>query len=366
MPNFRTPVLIAPRLSETSTPILELFERFNRYGESVNLETKGEIKGIIVLGNIPKFSFGDVYPFVDYQYLGKSFLSQLAFGISFLWARQSKRFCLIGGDVWLGGAQIMILSALFPSKTKTQISIHGIPNLTNNLILKVLRSLHFKILISNVDSIRVVSNSLIKILASKHEIKSTKFFIAPVPISIPSEISLTVKSIKIAVVGRLHLERGVLESMQIFDLLASLERAPSIHFFGDGPLRQNLQDWRDSHSGSEKIFLHGHLPNNLIARHLASTRVLLSCAPEEGYGLSLREALVSGAYVVARSNSGTLELSRQFPNAVFLFENVIEAKKLIVRLLANESNLFDPEDITQRQRALDEKSLKFLAKSWTE
>jgi glycosyltransferase involved in cell wall biosynthesis len=330
------------------------------------LETQGEINGLIVLGNIPKFSFVEVCPFVDYQYLGKSFLSQLAFGISFLRARQSKLICLIGGDVWLGGAQVMILSALFPSKTRTQISFHGIPNLTNNLILKVLRSLYLKILISRVDSIRVVSKSLLKILASKHEIESKKLFISPVPISIPSEIRLTVKSIEISVVGRLHPERGILESMQIFDLLASLDRAPSIHFFGDGPLKRNLQDWRDSHSSSEKIFLHGHLPNSLIASHLASTRILLSCAPEEGYGLSLREALVSGAYVVARSNSGTLELSRQFPNAVYLFENVLEAKNLILGLLANESDLFDPEDITKRQRALDEKSLKFLAKSWTE
>jgi glycosyltransferase involved in cell wall biosynthesis len=306
-----------------------------------------------------------VFPFVDYQYSGVSFLKQTIHAISFLRSHSMGQICLIGGDIWIGGSQISLLNFLFASRTKTQISIHGIPNLTNNVIGGFLRRVYLRILFSKVDSIRVVSRQLADFLNSNYKVDSRKCFVSPVPVVMPTTHSAQERNIDIAIVGRLHPERGIYESMQILNLFASMDRCPSIQFFGDGPLRQSLQAWRKSQPNHEMISLHGHLSNAQIAASLGLTRILLSCAPEEGYGLSLREALVSGAYVVARLNSGTLELSERFPNAVFLFESVPQAQELISRLLANQIDSFDSGEIVTKQMFYDQSALKLLAVSWT-
>jgi glycosyltransferase involved in cell wall biosynthesis len=317
------------------------------------------------MGNIPEISCSNAFPFVDYQYIGASFLRQIIHTISFLRSHSTQHICLIGGDIWIGGIQITLLNVLFSSRTRTQISIHGIPNLTNNVINRFLRRVYLRLLFSKVDSIRAVSRPLIDFLTSSYRVNKNKFFVSPIPVAMPTEHSLRVRDIDIAIVGRLHPERGTYESMQIIDLFSSMAQTPSVHFFGDGPLRQSLQAWMNSKPNHELISLHGHLTNTEIVRHLGLTRILLSCAPEEGYGLSLREALVSGAYVVARLNSGTLELSEQFPDAVFLFESVPQAHELISRLLAKQYKSFDNEEIVKKQKNVDQSSLKLLANSWT-
>jgi hypothetical protein len=56
---------------------------------------------------------------------------------------------------------------------------------------------------------------------------------------------------------------------------------------------------------------------------------LLVCAPQEGYGLSIREAVMQGVFVIALENKGTREARELFPESVYLFKTVDEAAALM-------------------------------------
>jgi hypothetical protein len=88
------------------------------------------------------------------------------------------------------------------------------------------------------------------------------------------------------------------------------------------------------------------------------------CAPHEGYGLSIREAVMQGVFVIALENEGTREAMRLFPESVYLFNTDDEAAVLLEKF--RDKNL--SQEITKinqvRQLKLDEESIANLTKSW--
>jgi glycosyltransferase involved in cell wall biosynthesis len=364
MRDFRRPILIAPRLGAVSTPIAELFERFNVYGQALNSATGGGVNKLLILGSTPETQVSGNHDFIEYSYVGKNPIFQFFRILIRLRSYPGEKFCFIAGDIWLGGLQTLILKAIFSSRSVIQISIHGIPSYSSNLVIKPMKIFFFRYLLSHVNSIRVVSNALATRLFSSSQFKDKQIFVAPVPLRVPEIFPQIKKSIDVAIVGRLHPERGVREATQILELLISSEQTISIQILGDGPLFGEVQEWRSSLSKPDCVVLLGHVQNLIVSNKLLATRILLSCAPEEGYGLALREALCCGAYVVARRNSGTQELLDLFPEAVFLFDTQAQALETLLGILTENFSSFDNQKVIQKQRLLDGESLSRLALSW--
>jgi glycosyltransferase involved in cell wall biosynthesis len=133
---------------------------------------------------------------------------------------------------------------------------------------------------------------------------------------------------------------------------------------GSGPEVSFLNDWIQTLPNPSSVSHLGHLSNPEVLSKLASTKILLNCAPTEGYGLAMREALVSGTFVVAYRNETTLELRKNFPDAVFLFSEIQEACEIIYNILSGGIPKFDNIEIMNRQLNLDNESLKVLIDSW--
>lgn len=364
MSNFRRPILISTRLRSISTPIDELFERFNSYGRAVSDATGGEIGELLILGSMPKGVITRQYEFVDYRCIGNNPMIQLIRILLILSTLPKQRYCFIAGDPWLGGIQIQLLKSVFFRKAKTQISVHGVPSFASNSIFSYAKVSVFRFLIKRVDSIRVVSQSLIPFLTATTHVKESRIFISPIPISLPEDAVEVSKSIDIAIVGRLHVERGISEATSILNSLLNFNPARSILIIGDGPLSDEVSRWHDSLPKPNSVTLLGHIPNSVVSKKLLATRVLLSCAAEEGYGLALREALFCGAFVVARRNAGTQELRELYPNAVFLFDDKSHAQEELERILNGKIIDFDRKRIIHKQKLLDGESLSRLAQSW--
>jgi glycosyltransferase involved in cell wall biosynthesis len=364
MPNFRRPILISTRLSSISTPMDELFERFNTYGRAVRDATGGEIGELLILGSIPKGVLGKRYEFVDYRYIGSNPIIQLIRLLVVLHALPNQRYCFIAGDIWLGGIQIQLLKSVFFREAKTQISVHGVPIFASKSIVSNAKVFVFRFLLKRVDSIRVVSQSLIPFLTATTHVKESRIFVSPIPVSFPEDTVDVAKSIDIAMVGRLHVERGISEATNILKTLLNSNPARSILIVGDGPLSDEVTRWHDSLPEPNSVTLLGHIPNTMVSKKLLATKVLLSCAAEEGYGLALREALFCGAFVVARQNSGTQELQALYPEAVYLFDSQDQAKDILNRIFAGEFANFDSQRVMQKQKILDAESLSRLALSW--
>jgi glycosyltransferase involved in cell wall biosynthesis len=364
MSSFRRPILIASRLGSISTPIDELFERFNTYGREVSAATDGEIGGLLVFGSIPRVVTTMQYDFLEYRFIGKNPLTQLIRILQLIRTLPDRRYCFIAGDVWLGGIQVQLLKFLAFKGAKTQVSIHGVPNFASSRIIRYIKVYVFNLLLKHVDSIRVVSQSLIPYLSATTHVQRSRIFVCPIPMSFPEEMGSVVKSIDVALVGRLHVERGVSEATDILKKLLNSDPSRSILIIGDGPLSEDVSEWHDSLPEPNSVTLLGHIPNSMVSKKLLATRVLLSCATEEGYGLALREALFCGAFVVARQNSGTQELLDLYPDAVFLFDTENQAHDILSRILTGEFASFDNQGVIQKQKSLDRDSLSKLALSW--
>ncbi len=364
MPDFRRPILISPRLGAVSTPIAELFERFNVYGEALNSATGGEINKLLILGSISDAAVSGNHDFVEYACVGKNPIFQFFRMLIRLRSYPGEKLCFIAGDIWLGGLQTLILKAVFSSRSIIQISIHGIPSFSSNLVIRPMKVFFFRYLLSHVHSIRFVSNALATSLFFANQLNDKHIFVAPVPLRIPEIFPKIKKSNDVAIVGRLHPERGIREATQILEPLITSEQIISIQILGDGPLLGEVQEWRSSLLRPDCVVLPGHVQNSLVSKKLLASRVLLSCAPEEGYGLALREALFCGTFVVARRNSGTQELHELYPQAVFLFDSQDQARKILERIIKNDYTQFDTQRIVEIQKALDKEALFKLAQSW--
>jgi glycosyltransferase involved in cell wall biosynthesis len=364
MSKFRRPILISTRLGSISTPIDELLERFNAYGRAVRAATGGDIGGLLILGSIPKEEITKQYDCVEYRFIGKNPVIQLFRILMILRALPKQRYCFIAGDIWLGGIQIQLLKTVFFRQAKSQISVHGVPSFKSKSTLSFAKMFVFRLLLKHVDSIRVVSQSLIPFLSAITPVKGSQILISPIPMRFPKESVETEKPIDIAVVGRLHVERGISEATEILKRLLKSDPTRSILILGDGPLSGDVRKWHDSLPEPSSVTFLGHIPNSMVSKKLLTVRVLLSCATEEGYGLALREALCCGAYVVARRNSGTQELLELYPEAVFLFDTQEQALETLRGILTGNFSSFDNHKVIQKQRLLDKESLSRLALSW--
>lgn len=364
MPNFRQPILIAPRLGSISTPIPELFDRFDIYGRELCAVTGGQVRKLLVFGNLPNIESANRNSFLEYFYIGKNPIRQLIQTIGFLRRLEMRQYCFVAGDIWLGGIYVLFLRFLYRTVSKCQISIHGIPNFSSNFLIRRLKILIFRQLLSKVDSIRVVSQGLLEYLSKFGNVDTNRIFISPVPISLLNPYSGVPKTLDIAVVGRLHPERGISEAFQILERLLDFDPLLAIQFIGAGSLKTEVEKWQSSLIKPNRVIFSGELLNPEVLEILSRSRVLLSCAPEEGYGLSLREALMCGAFVVARKNSGTRELQQQYPKTVFLFETPRKAIDEIMTILKSNNENLESLEIFTKQKSLDKISLLRLANSW--
>ncbi len=171
MSNFRRPILISTRLGSISTPTDELFERFNTYGRAVSDATGGEIGELLILGSVPRRVIKRQYEFVDYRCIGNNPIIQLIRILLILITLPKQRYCFIAGDLWLGGIQIQLLKSVFFKQAKTQVSIHGVPSFVSKFIPTSIKMFVFRHLLESVDSIRVVSRSLILFLKATTDVK---------------------------------------------------------------------------------------------------------------------------------------------------------------------------------------------------
>ena len=95
----------------------------------------------------------------------------------------------------------------------------------------------------------------------------------------------------------------------------------------------------------------------------AKTKVLLSTAPREGYGLTLREAALSQVHVIARQSKGVIEAQRLYPQRIDSYSTTTEAVTLIRKAL--DQKVIDLErDEVVLQQELDSKSVGNLIYSW--
>ena len=163
-------------------------------------------------------------------------------------------------------------------------------------------------------------------------------------------------------VGRFHKERGIDLLQEIAQSSSLIDSYYKFVFVGNGPLHDGFI------AKLRKLPLNvdfkGYLPNPQLMEVYKSSKIFVSTAPTEGYGLSIREALSYGCSVLARKNEVTAALASSFPRLVFLFETAGEAVEQLDKLVSKEVDCIATENFRRSVEVANQNSIEALVASW--
>jgi glycosyltransferase involved in cell wall biosynthesis len=312
-------------------------------------------------------SEGDLtFPSLSILQTGNFLLKEFWQTVSHYRANDGYPSLIIAGDPWIGFLKCYLLKKLIFKKSEIQIQFHGdIYSIAKPWRLK--ESMKYWIIrlsLKSAQSIRVVSNFQVEELKSRVKGDVT-FVCAPIPLDfdkIPAEVST--QRAGIGLVGRLHKERGLEYFVSILEEMKFRELRTPIFIIGNGPEKRYLFRKLENLELLDDVVFLGELSNPDLKKFYKSLRVLLTCAPSEGYGLTIREAALSGIHVVARNSKGTISAKQDFDLEIQLYDSVAQAVDLIDKFLSSEIKPFvDPNKI-HLQKARDLDSARKWAQSW--
>jgi glycosyltransferase involved in cell wall biosynthesis len=343
-----------------------LLERWNLYGSELNLTTGNNAISVISPKGIP--TLDKSFEFLRINEKSRGFFRNLIL-VSREINRLDVKATFVAGDNQFALLFCIFSSLLLKGKINIQSQFHGdLYTLEVNRGLRgMLRVFTSWVAVKVSNSIRVVSKFQGEQLTEVFARIKGDFIVAPIPLDYskiaPAKVSSRVHDV--ALIGRLHAERGISEATLIIKQLSENNPHIKILIVGRGQEEAGMKnDLRDQVSSGIVEFV-GSLSSIELRNIYSTTKILLSAAPREGYGLTLREAALSGLRVVARANHGSLEASLDFPDHIALYENSQEANSKVEAFLNNErfSALLQPSITEQKHR--EKLALQALILSWT-
>lgn len=368
------PVLLLPEYSGNTVDIDEVFKRLQRYAAQMAKISNGQYSELAVVISSSRLQDLQITEsmFPNLRIIALHDIPLGTVGFSFLSSFKLKNLkieptILISGDPWRGFISCLLVSLMSQQRRRIQFQIHG--NLfpeSSNLVLTILKKSIYFLATNYSTSIRVVSPHLRETLVTRSKKLRSKIVVSPVPVQIshfPIQLE-DVKGLNIGFIGRLHPERGTSLCLAITNKMAARNLNFHLTIIGDGPESSKMRESVAINKYEKFVYFNGRVPNSELVEHYRKLNCLLVCAPQEGYGLAIREAVMQGVFVIALENKGTREARELFPESVYLFNTVDEAASLLERF--RDKNL--PQETTkknqERQLKVDEKSIANLVKSW--
>jgi len=367
----KTPVYVSPNFAKGERDPNVVLERLNFYGAAYY--EKGYGKKIIVLVGLKKDQFDslrlDDFKFVTVLRITEPTKNFVKFALKSrarLRRVGSTPKLLISGDIYFGFLACRLLRILYlPKLLSIQISVHGY--YVENILLSVhkFRKLIKAYLIVTyrlASSIRVVSPELKDNLVNQLKMPEEKIFVAPIPIVLQPFEVIGERDVDLLFVGRFHEERGIEFLQEIVKSTSLINQDHKLIFVGNGPLLDEFQ--AELRKLPLKADFKGYLQNSQLLEVYKSSKIFLSTAPTEGYGLSIREALSYGCILLAKKNEVTASLALNFPGLVYLFETVGEAVEQLISLTSKEVDFTDIENFRSALELSNQDSIEALVASW--
>lgn len=369
---IRTPIFIQAGLGKNAQPLEELLMRWEMYGKTLEEVTKGEVRKILVFlpGSNQTLDL-DCFQHLEVNFFPDSWPGRLGLVIQ-LRKRISKlterTVTLVAGDIYISPILTRLVKFICNGSVRIQVQFHGATYAKRgNSINSFLRHFLVRLAIFVSDSIRIVSSFQEYEIQRLSKRKQINFVLSPIPVSLSRIPNFRIphNGLAILVLGRLHSERGIVKLVELIELLINEKVECTINVVGEGPQASLLFPYTQNPNDPTKVILHGLKSQLEVRTFLAQSNILISFAEQEGYGLALREAVLSGVHVIARKNSGTKEALATFPGRIDLIESASDAFLLIKNFKPKQ----DHEEILAELRLIQEhndaKMVQDLVKSWT-
>ena len=156
------------------------------------------------------------------------------------------------------------------------------------------------------------------------------------PLTIQTNEMSSLMNPKAIAVGRLHKQKGFDYLIDAWKLLHQKHKDWTLEIYGDGPLRQDLQEQIDYNHLQNVVLLKGKT-NNIVNKYLDSSIFILS-SRDEAFGLVITEAETCGLPIVTFDcPSAPAELVEDGKNGyVVPLEDVRAMSDKICKLIENE------------------------------
>lgn len=364
----RAPLYLLPKVDLSKPLSREILQRLNLYAEVFrSLQDNTNTKLSVALTDS---SHGVVnnqeFTNLEFIVVGRN---KITFFLGILRRSPNLRVnprTLIAGDPIYGFFSAVLMKIMKPHSPKIQIQFHGDTYSASTIhdFKSFIRFLIIRISIKLANSIRVVSNFQIDELQPLVR-KNAKIITSPIPLNykkIPT--NPREKRAGIGYIGRLHRERGTREFLLIILELRRRQVSDPIYVIGEGPEKGFLVKELQKRNLQDGVFFLGNLESEGLCTQYSKLKVILSCAPSEGYGLTLREGALSGVQVVARNSLGSTAALRTFGTSIHLYASVKDAADLVIRALRFEDSPHSNSQqiVSQKARELD--SISTWVSTW--
>ena len=219
------------------------------------------------------------------------------------------------------------------------------------------------------DSIRFVSKGQLSNSVEKYRWVETKSFVSPVSLHLETRVPTRIErsnsnSITLGLLGRIHKDRGLDLLVPLIAPVIKTHPEIQLKIAGEGPYQAELETQIKSAGLSENITFVGHIGELELPRFWLEIDILISLAPSESYGRSIREALVAGVPVWATPSSGVKELQEIAKNSEISLID-LSISPLAQFSLIERMALTTVTDETREEVACEnEQGLQALINSW--
>lgn len=252
-----------------------------------------------------------------------------------------------------------------------QIQVHAemSKNWSNASLVNRFRSMLTSRTFAKSSRIRATSASQKSLLVSRFGADESLIDVLPVPLSLISEEIMIFnehRPFSIGFVGRIQKERDLKLFAEVCRKIASVNSELKVVIIGDGNSRESFITELKKSISFENIECLGYLNGLDLERSWAKIGVLLSTAPNESYGRSIRESLMHGIPVLARNSMGVDSLRMEAPhNWIRVLDPKMNAEELSKEFLDLQC-LETTDEYLKKQNSFQVKVVEDLVSTWIE
>lgn len=365
----RVAPLIVFRTLDARVPQVEtMLIRLERYAAEFSSHFGSETHPLSVMGvkNFPKVQKENHLKHLEFIETGSTHISQLI--LTVLRYRKAKQYpnMIIAGDPWIGFLKCYFLKRFFFKGSKIQIQFHG-DVYSQPKFWKLKAYIKFCIVrfsLNLANSIRVVSEFQILDLEPKVR-KGASFVCAPIPIDF-SKVSNSTEFQRegVGYVGRIQRERGLEQFVSIMREMRTRRIDSPVYVVGSGPDEKRFRRMLQSEGLESSVEFLGEMTSLELREFYSRIKVLLSCAPSEGYGMTLREAALSGVPVVAQSSKGSISAAKDYSPEIAIYDSISQAVDLLSNILYQNDLYSSKVEKISLQKNRDKDSIRRWVKTW--
>lgn len=146
--------------------------------------------------------------------------------------------------------------------------------------------------------------------------------------------------INLGIVKSLKPVYGIEYAIKTMKILVQKDDRYTLHIYGDGPEKENLQNLINENSLEKNVKLHGKIKNEEVPKVLNKFDVFCATSISESFGVSVVEAMAVGVPVVVSDADGFIEVTNNGETGIIVpKKNEIKLSEEINNLVNNNEKM---------------------------